>query len=116
MRYRIYQRIAAICLLAASMIRVEIDGYAAESTPTVDPGYVIRKIWPASGGPDMSGATAIAYDPYDDVFYVTDTLQGRVWKIDADREITLATDAMDTPVDAAVDPTNGDLYIADYYR
>jgi len=98
------------------MIRVEIDGYAAESTPTVDPGYVISKIWPASGGPDMSGATAIAYDPYDDVFYVTDTLQGRVWKIDADREITLATDAMDTPVDAAVDPTNGDLYIADYYR
>jgi len=87
-------------------------GYAA---PQLVPGYRLERFVPMTRGPDIYGATSIAYDPYDDIFYLTDSYQGRVWRLDSSRDVTVLAEGFDVPKDVAVDPITGDVYVADFY-
>jgi len=91
--------------------------FCSHGAPQVVDGFRLEQFVPMTGQPDLYGATSIAYDPYEDPkFYLTDSFNGRVWQIDSDRNISLLDDQLDVPVDLAVDPFTGDVFVADLYR
>jgi len=111
MKYRV-SRISG--LLAAIMGLAVFCGHGA---PQLEDGFRLERFLPMTRQPDLYGATSLAYDPYEDPkFYLTDSLNGLVWQIDSDRNISLLDDQLDVPVDLAVDPFTGDVFVADLYR
>jgi len=108
-----YRNCLITCLLAAAF---GLIGLSSHGAPSLVSGYRLERFVPLTWGPDLYGATSIAYDPYDELFYLADSFNGQVWQIDAARDITLLTDQLDVPKDIAVDPITGEVYVADFYR
>ncbi len=112
MRHRFGRTVFLLAVAAAS-----VGVLYSYAVPELTEGHRLERFVPLTGQPDLYGATSIAYDPYEDpVFYLTDSFNGRLWKIDEDRHIELLTDQLDVPVDVAVDPYTGDVYVADFWR
>ena len=108
-------RVSRISVVLAALTGLAVFcGYGA---PQLEDGFRLERFLPMTRQPDLYGATSIAYDPYEDPkFYLTDSFNGLVWQIDSDRELSLLDDQLDVPVDLAVDPFTGDVFVADLYR